>query len=110
MLLRYGKAQVLSQYGNKALSLAAAAGMPAPLMLLPYLESLRTMHPASLPVPFGALHPALAQLSPTFALGSSPPASASSAGAATTAAPAAAGGAKSSPPASVASMVIHSFI
>ncbi|XP_059352562.1 transcription factor Sox-6-like isoform X2 [Daphnia carinata] len=35
------QAQVLSQYGNKALSLAAA-GVP-PLMLLPYLESLRNL-------------------------------------------------------------------
>ncbi|KZS13645.1 Transcription factor SOX-5-like protein [Daphnia magna] len=35
------QAQVLSQYGNKALSLAAA-GVP-PLMLLPYLESLRSL-------------------------------------------------------------------
>jgi len=89
------QAQVLSQYGNKAAALGlAAAGMP-PLMLLPYLESLRTMqqqqqqqqsqqHPAASfpnpqslsngPTSFGALHPAaLAQMSPSTFLGSSPP-------------------------------------
>ena len=87
------QAQVLSQYGNKAAALGlAAAGMP-PLMLLPYLESLRTMqqqqpppqqHPAASfpnpqslpngPTSFGGLHPAaLAQMSPSTFLGSSPP-------------------------------------
>jgi hypothetical protein len=86
------KAQVLSQYGNKALSLAAA-GMP-PLMLLPYLESLRNLqghhsgmqgfsaNPLGSPQSvssssFTGIHPALSQLTPNF-LGSSAPSSCSS--------------------------------
>nr|CAH0102460.1 unnamed protein product [Daphnia galeata] len=87
------QAQVLSQYGNKALSLAAA-GMP-PLMLLPYLESLRNLqghhsgmqgfsaNPLGSPQsvsnsPFTGIHPALSQLTPNFLGSSSGPTACSS--------------------------------
>jgi hypothetical protein len=84
----------MSQYGNKALSLAA---VPSTLMLLPYLESLRNMQPGlhNFPMgqqsavsspPFAGLHPALTQLSPTF-LGSSTPTSSASSNATKTSPP-----------------------
>ena len=92
----------MSQYGTKALSLAAA-GMP-PLMLLPYLESLRNLQPGmptfaglnqsvSSP-PFSGMHPGLTQMSPTFM--ASPTVSASAN--------------KSSPTAPVTSVVRHPFL
>ena len=94
LCLFLSKAQIMSQYGNKALSLAA---VPSTLMLLPYLESLRNMQPGlhNFPMgqqsavsspPFAGLHPALTQLSPTF-LGSSTPTSSASSNATKTSPP-----------------------